>query len=105
MSDFVNFPPQAKSFKAKTKSWRKKCVEWANNKTYFNLSLIRKTVNHKIINYNLLNGKLNMHDMEMILNPENIEAGFIPDKIQHYPIMNGKVNLLKGEEINRLFDW
>lgn len=46
-----------------------------------------------------------MSDLEMILNPEKLQAGFIPDSIQHYPIMNSKLNVLKGEESKRVFDF
>jgi len=46
-----------------------------------------------------------MKDMEMILNPENIQAGYVPDRIQHYPIINSKLNVLKGEESKRTFDF
>ena len=105
MSDFVNFPKQALSYKSKTKTWRKNCVQWANDKTYFNMSLVRNSVRHKMININLLNGKLNMEDLSLIVNPSKLQANFIPDKIQHYPIMNGKLNLLQGEEIGRGFNY
>lgn len=105
MADFVNFPVQTLSYKAKNTAWRKNCVKWASNKTYFNLALVRNSVNHKMINYNLLNGKLSMSDLALILNPEHLEAGFVPEKIQHYPIMNGKLNLIKGEEKSRIFDY
>lgn len=105
MSDFVNFPKQALSYKSKTKAWRKNCVQWANDKTYFNMSLVRNSVRHKMININLLNGKLNMEDLSLIVNPSKLQANFIPDKIQHYPIMNGKLNLLQGEEIGRGFNY
>ena len=40
-----------------------------------------------------------------VINPEHIQAGFIPDKIQHYPIMNSKLNVLRGEESKRVFDY
>lgn len=46
-----------------------------------------------------------MDDLALVLNPENIRAGFIPDKIQHYPIMNSKLNVLRGEESKRVFDY
>ena len=46
-----------------------------------------------------------MNDLELVLNPENIQAGFIPERIQHYPIMNSKLNILKGEESKRVFDY
>lgn len=89
----------------KTKSWRKKHLDWANTKTFFNSSPVRKSVVHKKINYDLLNGRLHMEDMMAIINPESITSGFIPDKIQHYPIMNSKLDVLRGEESRRPFEW
>lgn len=60
---------------------------------------------NKIINYNLVNGKLDIEDFAMILNPNNQIASYIPDKIQHYPIINSKLNILAGEESSRRFDY
>ena len=103
--EMINLPPQQLPFSKKNKAWRRKHLDWADSKTFFNYSLVRKSVVHKKINYDLLNGKLNMSDLEMILNPEKLSAGFIPDKIQHYPIMNSKLNVLRGEESKRVFDF
>ena len=103
--EFANFPRQMLPFSQKTKKWRKDCVLWGNNKTFFNYSLVRKSVIHKQINYNLLRGRINMEDMQLVLNPDDLKAGFIPDRIQHYPIMNSKLNLLRGEESKRVFDF
>ena len=106
MGSYVaNLPPQQLPFSKKTKKWRKEHLDWADNKTFFNYSLVRKSVIHKRINYDLLNGKLHMNDLSLVLNPENIQAGFIPDRIQHYPVMNSKLNILKGEESKRVFDY
>lgn len=105
MSDFTNLPPQQLPFSRKNKTWRKRHLDWADSKTFFNYSLVRKSVIHKKINYDLLNGKLHMNDLSMVLNPESVRAGFIPDKIQHYPIMNSKLNVLRGEESKRVFDY
>ncbi len=105
MSELINLPPQQLPFNKKNKAWRKKHLDWADNKTFFNYSQVRKSVIHKKINYDLLNGKLHMSDLELVLNPENIRAGFIPDRIQHYPIMNSKLNVLRGEESKRVFDF
>lgn len=52
-----------------------------------------------------MDGKIHMDDIELILNPEGIKANFIPDKIQHYSIINSKLNVLKGEELGRVFDY
>jgi len=46
-----------------------------------------------------------MDDLKLICNPEGLKANFIPDKIQHYSIMNSKLNVLKGEELGRIFDY
>lgn len=105
MSNLINLPPQQLPFSKKNRKWRAAHLDWADSKTFFNYSLVRKSVIHKKINYDLLNGKLHMSDLEMILNPEKLQAGFIPDRIQHYPIMNSKLNVLRGEESKRVFDF
>ena len=105
MSEYVNLPPQQLPFSKKTKEWRKKHCDWADSKTFFNYGLVRKAVIHKKINYDLLNGKLHMSDLELVLNPDNMKASFVPDRLQHYPIMNSKLNVLRGEESKRVFDY
>lgn len=105
MSELLNLPPQQLPFSKKTKKWRKQVMDWADSKTFFNFSLVRNSVIHKKINYDLLNGKLHMEDLELIINPDDIQAGYIPDRIQHYPIMNSKLNVLRGEESKRVFDF
>ena len=105
MSEFTQFPPQQLPFSRKNKAWRKKHCDWADSKSLFNYSLVRKSVIHKKINYDLLNGKLHMDDLMLVINPDNIQAGFIPNKVQHYPIMNSKLNVLRGEESKRVFDY
>lgn len=99
------FPRQQMPFNQKTKNWRKSCVDWADSKSFFNFSLVRKSVIHKKINYDLVNNKLHMQDLELVLNPDGIQAGFIPDRIQHYPLINTKLDLLRGEESKRVFDY
>lgn len=104
-NSIINLPPQQLSFSRKNKSWRKKHLDWAEGRTFFNHSLIRKSVIHKKINYDLLTGKLHMEDLHLVLNPNNLDANFVPDQIQHYPIMNSKLNVLRGEESKRVFDY
>ena len=105
MSEYTSLPPQQIPFSKKTKAWRKKHLQWANSKAFFNHNLVRKSVIHKKINYDLLNGILHMSDLQLVLNPENQTASFLPEKIQHYPIMNSKLNVLRGEESKRVFDF
>ena len=101
----ITFPAQTLSYKAKGEKWRKNCVDWGANRTYFNYSPIRKDVVHMKINYDLVNGIIHMEDVAAILNPGNISTAFVPEKIQHYPIINSKLNTLRGEEAARVFDW
>lgn len=98
-------PPQRLPFSKKNKEWRKAHLIWADSKAFFNYSPVRKSVIHKKINYDLLNGILHMEDLEMIMNPEQIHEKVTPSNIQHYPIMNSKLNVLRGEEAKRLFDF
>ena len=104
-NNVLNLPRQMMSFKSKNKTWRMNHLKWAASKTFFNYSPVRNTVAKKKIAYDLMNGKLHMSDMEMVLNPDHIEAGYIPDSIQHYPIINSKLHVLRGEEYKRPFDF
>lgn len=105
MSELIKFPAQQLPFSRKTKKWRKQILDWASTKSFFNYSPVRKSVLHKKINYDLLNGKLHMEDLMLVINPDNLKTTFIPDRIQHYPIMNSKLNVLIGEESKRVFDY
>ena len=101
----TTFPAQKLPFKSKGTKWRKQCIDWASVKTYFTYSPVRKSAVHMKINYDLLNGIIHMEDVARILNPGNISTAFVPEKIQHYPIINSKLNTLRGEEAARVFDW
>jgi len=101
----VQFPAQTLPYKSKGDKWRKSVVDWAASKTYFNYSPIRRDAVHMKINYDLVNGKVHMDDIVAVLNPGNISTAFTPEKIQHYPILNSKINTLRGEEAARVFDW
>ena len=105
MSEFMQFPPQQLPMSKKTKKWRKQILDWGSNRATMASSLVRKSVIHKKINYDLLNGIVHLDDMMTIINPDNVQAKFIPSKIQHYPIMNSKLNVLRGEESKRVFDF
>ena len=103
--DNVQFPPQQLATSRKNESWRRQCVDFADSKLQFNYAFVRQSILHQKINYDLMAGKLHMDDLELICNPEGIKANFIPDKIQHYSIINSKLNVLKGEELSRVFDY
>jgi len=101
----TSLPPQQLPYSQKNKKWRKQHLDWADSKACYSSGLVRKSVRHKKINYDLYNMKIHMDDMRHLLNPDNMQADYIPDKIQHYPITNNKLHLLKGEELARVFDY
>ena len=70
-----------------------------------NYSPVRKSVLHKKINYDLVNMKLHTEDIQYVLNPNKLKASFIPDNLQHYPTINSKLNVLRGEALSRAFEW
>jgi hypothetical protein len=99
------FPAQQLTFNKKGKKWRKSCVDFGDDHSLLHYHLTRKSVFAMKINYDLINGKIHMNDLKMLINPYNLEASFIPDNIQHYPIINSKLEVLRGEESKRLFDF
>ena len=101
----LNFPGQVKSYKSKTTKWRKQHLQWAAEKAVYGYDIVRKSVRNKKINQDLMLGKLHMDDLKLFLNPDNIEASYIPEQITHYPIMNTKIEVLIGEESKRIFDY
>ncbi len=103
--NLLSLPPEKLSFKSKNKEWRKKHVDWAENYIWSYDSRVRKPLYNKVINYNLLNGRIDMDDIKIVLNPNEQRGSFIPDNIQHYPIINAKLNVLTGEEAKRRFDY
>ena len=80
-------------------------MDFADSRSILHHRLTRKSVYNMEINYDLINGKLHIDDLRLFLNPYNLNASFIPDGIQHYPILNSKLRVLQGEESKRVFDF
>ena len=100
-----SLPRQKLPYYRKTLKWRKQHLDWAASFSVVNSELVRSSIAHKKINYDLLNGKVHMEDMEVVLNPYSQKTSLIPDSIPHYPIMNAKLNVLRGEESKRESDY
>ena len=98
------FPAQRIPNSRKTKKWREDCVRFAENMSVFGSSTVRKSKQNIVRNYRLFGGKLDMSDVEKILNPEGMDYGVETQKIQHYPVMNAKIDLLLGEERNTIIE-
>lgn len=98
------FPPQQLAYSRKNKVWRKKCVDVGDSYSMMNHQGARKSYYNMTINYDLINGKIHMYDLKAVVNPYGLDASFIPNSIQHYSVINPKLNVLRGEESERLFD-
>lgn len=105
MIDLSNIPPEMLPYSKKTKEWRKSHLDWADRRTYYFGNMVRSSIFKKRINYNLINGILDMRDVELILNPDSVNALYVPESIQHFPIMNSKLHVLQGEEAKRRFEY
>ena len=98
------FPRQQISWKQKTQKWASECVAYIADKNLLSSSPVRNSVRQMRINYDLYNGIIHMDDVQSVINPNGLIADVVPEQIQHYPIMNTKLDLLEGEEASRSFD-
>jgi hypothetical protein len=99
------FPSQKKPSNEKGKQWRKDCINGAENLVMFSDDTLRKSKKNKQINYNLYSDILDKDDVSKIIDPLGLDSSYTPAKMQNYPIINPKIDLLVGEEIKRKFDW
>jgi len=100
-----NFPSQKKSMADKSEKWAKECIDSAENLIIFRNQRIRQSQYNKQVNYNLANDILDTKDMEGVTNPLGLRGATFPAKMQNYPLLNPKIDLLVGEEAKRRFDW
>jgi hypothetical protein len=101
-----NFPSQKRSIRQKDKKWIEECANAAINITIYNPDVrLRATKRNIKANYNLVNGIIDMKDVEETINPFGFDMKQFPNAFNHYPIINNKLNVLIGEEASMLFQW
>ncbi len=108
MSDIIDnysFPSQKLPEGKKTKKWGKKVIESAEDMALFKDPLIRQSFGNKQANYNLYNDILNTEDIEKTCNPMGLNQDSFPAKMQNYPLVVPKIDVLIGEERKRRFDY
>jgi hypothetical protein len=104
-SNFSGFPSQKKAQSQKTKKWYKDCIDAMDTSGFFSDESVRSSFKEKLINSNLYNGILDPADITSVLNPNDISDKTIPNTMQHYPIINPRIDVLVGEEYKRRFDY
>lgn len=101
------FPPQKKLFSQKTEVWQKQCVDAIQSMSSYTVYNGRTSKYRKQVNYDLYNSKFDEADFEYILNPYGVKEQFgsSPARMQDYNVIRSKIELLKGEEIKRPFNF
>ena len=79
------FPAQQLPYSRKGDKWRKQCVDWGCCRTYEANELVRGSVEHMCINYDLVNGRIHVEDFAKVIEPDKFSIGFIPDDIRGKP--------------------
>ncbi len=101
----VQLPRQRIAYSKKNKEWRKDNIDFADKHSFYHNQEVRRSLKTKIINLNLYNGIVDIEDIARVINPNHLDADFIPEDIPHHPIVVPKIDLLCGEEIKRRFDF
>lgn len=98
-------PRQRLPFVRKTKKWRQENIDRAEKYSLYHNEGIRQSLQNRIRNSLLYGGIITASDMALALNPNEVDANYIPQEVPHHPIMTPKLDVLIGEEINRSFDY
>lgn len=98
-------PRQRLSYKQKTNKWRQENIDQAERFSLYHNEGVRQSLNNRIKNTLLYSGIVVPSDMAIALNPNELEAEYVPENVPHHPIMAPKIDVLIGEEINRKFDY
>ena len=99
------FPSQKLPTSKKTKKWGMQFMEAAEQQALFRDPLIRQSFANKQANYDLYNDILNTADIESSCNQMGLDKGAFPAKMQNYPLVVPKIDVLIGEERKRRFDF
>jgi hypothetical protein len=100
-------PRQRLKFSKKTKDWKEACVQaidgMANSVNWDG----RSSLERKRVNYDLMNSRIDPSDYNYVLDPIGINGkyGEAPARLRCMNIIRQKIEKLKGDEIERPFDF
>tara|TARA_R110000822_G_scaffold2004_7_gene9554 strand:- start:9031 stop:11448 length:2418 start_codon:yes stop_codon:yes gene_type:complete len=100
-------PPQKVSFSKKTKAWREMCIEAISSMGNTRTQNGRTSYERKQTNYDLVNSIFNKKDFKYVLDPYGLgdKNQGNQAEMRDINLMVNKVNRLKGEEMERPFDY
>ena len=103
-----SLPAQKISEKKKGVKWQETCVEALASMTNGRTINGRTSWGRKQVNYDLVNSIINENDYEYVLDPYgqgSNKMGNSPGKLRDINLITNKVSFMKGEEINRPFNY
>ena len=100
-------PAQKLPDSLKTEAWAKQCVDAIIAMGSNTLLNGRTSRQNKQVNYDLYNSKFDESDFEYVTKPygTSMKVHDTPAQMQNYNIIRSKIELLKGEEIKRPFNF
>ncbi len=99
------FPSQKIPYSKKTDKWKRDNIDAAVQLASYDFTRLGKSAWQKQTNYDIANGEIDEKDFENAFNPQGLKGVNFPAKAQDYPIETQYFGVLKGEEINRSFNW
>ena len=100
-------PPQKIAFSKKNKKWKEQCVEAVSSMSNNRDLNGRSSYGRKQANYDLVNSILNEEDFKYVTGEYqfNGKTATQPARLRNYNLIYPKIALMKGEEMNRPFNW
>ncbi len=93
----------------KTKKWIEGCLNAIVSRSFGGTNGARSSSGHKKINYDLVNGEIDLSDVTYVTQPYGSSVdehiGKLPAKFQNYNKIKQAISTLTGEEILRPFYW
>lgn len=105
---YSTMPSQKLSFKKKVKKWREQCVEAICSMGNGDFSSDKSSHERKQTNYDLVNSIVDENDFKYVLDPYGIgdkDQKGKPAKMRDINLIVNKINRLKGEEMERPFNF
>ena len=99
-------PMQKTSSSAKNEEWAKQCVSAIIGMSNSSMRNGRTTRQNKQINYDLYNSKFDEEDWDYVTKPYGLNEKYkTATKMQNYNLIRPNIEVLKGEEIKRPFNF
>ncbi len=94
----ASLPIQKVTNSQRTKQWKENSLDYYINFKHTSGSGLRSDRNHKIINYDLMNGIVNTEDIEKMCDPLGVGSASFSNSFMHHDKISPIIHELLGEE-------